>query len=338
VIEGGVVSTHGRSQQEWAQPAAPRPGTVAATGEFGLIRTLTQGRRQPSTTLLGPGDDAAVVAAPDGRVVATTDVLVQGVHFRLDWSDPEHVGRKAVAVNLADLAAMGAVPTSVLIGLACPADTDTAMLAALTDGMWAEAERGHAGIVGGDIVRAEQIVLSITALGDLGGRPPVTRSGARPGDVLAVCGRLGWAAAGLAVLGRGFRSPVGVVNAQRYPQPAYPAGPAAALAGATAMIDVSDGLLADLGHIAEASEVGLDVQTARLTVDQRLVDVGTALGADPLRWVLTGGEDHALAATFPSYADLPEGWVQIGTVLLPDTGVTVDGMPYEGAAGWEHWR
>lgn len=332
------MSTHGRSQQEWAQPVAPRPGTVAATGEFGLIRTLTQGRRQPSTTLLGPGDDAAVVAAPDGRVVATTDVLVQGVHFRLDWSDPEHIGRKAVAVNLADLAAMGAVPTSVLIGLACPADTDTALLTALTDGMWAEAERGHAGIVGGDIVRADQIVLSITALGDLGGRPPVTRSGARPGDVLAVCGRLGWAAGGLAVLGRGFRSPVGVVNAQRYPQPAYGAGPAAAIAGATAMIDVSDGLLADLGHIAEASDVGLDVQTARLTVDQRLVDVGTALGADPLRWVLTGGEDHALAATFPSYADLPEGWVQIGTVLLPDTGVTVDGRPYDGAAGWEHWR
>lgn len=332
------MSTHGRPQQEEAQPGSPRPGTVAAAGEFGLIRTLTTGRTQPSTTLLGPGDDAAVVAAPDGRVVATTDVLVQGVHFRLDWSDPEHIGRKAVAVNLADLAAMGAVPTSVLVGIACPPDTETRMLAALTDGMWAEAERARAGIIGGDVVRADQLVLSVTALGDLGGRPPVTRSGARPGDILAVCGRLGWAAAGLAVLGRGFRSPVGVVNAQRYPQPAYQAGPAAAVAGATSMIDVSDGLLADLGHLAAASEVGLDVQTARLTVDQRLVDVGTALGADPLRWVLTGGEDHALAATFPSYTDLPEGWVQIGTVLLPDTGVTVDGQPYEGVSGWEHWR
>ncbi|SFB12043.1 thiamine-monophosphate kinase [Amycolatopsis marina] len=332
------MSTHGRPQQEGARSDSPRPGTVAAAGEFGLIRTLTRGRTQPSTTLLGPGDDAAVVAASDGRVVATTDVLVQGVHFRLDWSDPEHIGRKAVAVNLADLAAMGAVPTSVLVGIACPPETETTMLAALTDGMWAEAERARAGIIGGDVVGADQLVLSVTALGDLGGRPPVTRSGARPGDVLAICGRLGWAAAGLAVLGRGFRSPVGVVNAQRYPEPAYQAGPAAAIAGATSMIDVSDGLLADLGHLAAASEVGLDVQTARLTVDQRLVDVGTALGADPLRWVLTGGEDHALAATFPSYADLPEGWVQIGTVLLPDTGVTVDGMPYEGDSGWEHWR
>ncbi|WP_269756658.1 thiamine-phosphate kinase [Amycolatopsis aidingensis] len=312
--------------------------TVAALGEFGLIRKMVADRAQPATTLLGPGDDAALVAAPDGRVVATTDVLVSGVHFRLDWSSPEQIGRKAVAVNLADLAAMGAVPTSALVGLACPGDTPVSLLTGLTEGMWAEASRARAGLVGGDVVRADQLVVSVTALGDLGGRPPVTRSGARPGDILAVCGRLGWAAAGLAVLGRGFRSPVGVVNAQRAPEPPYAAGPAAATAGATAMIDVSDGLLADLGHLAEASGVGLDVRTDRLRVDQKLVDVGSALGADPLHWVLTGGEDHALAATFPSFADLPEGWEQIGTVLLPDTGVTVDGSPYERGGGWEHWR
>ncbi|WP_281287386.1 thiamine-phosphate kinase [Amycolatopsis cihanbeyliensis] len=312
--------------------------TVAALGEFGLIRRMVADRTQPATTLLGPGDDAALVAAPDGRVVATTDVLVSGVHFRLDWSSPEQIGRKAVAVNLADLAAMGAVPTSVLVGLACPGDTSVPLLTELAEGMWAEASRARAGLVGGDVVRAEQLVVSVTALGDLGGRPPVTRAGARPGDILAVCGRLGWAAAGLAVLGRGFRSPVGVVNAQRAPEPPYAAGPAAAVAGATAMIDISDGLLADLGHLAEASGVGLDVRTERLRVDRKLVDVGSALGADPLHWVLTGGEDHALAATFPSFADLPEGWEQIGTVLLPDTGVTVDGSPYERSGGWEHWR
>ncbi|SFP24495.1 thiamine-monophosphate kinase [Amycolatopsis arida] len=326
------------STQNRTEHGEPGRDTVAGVGEFGLIRAITEGRVQPPTTLLGPGDDAAVVAAPDGRTVATTDVLVQGVHFRTDWSTPEHVGRKAVAVNLADIAAMGATPTSVLVGLACPPETPTELVTGLTAGMWAEAARARVGIVGGDMVRADQIVVSVTALGDLGGRAPVTRSGARPGHVLAVCGRLGWAAAGLAVLGRGFRSPVGVVNAQRYPEPPYAAGPAAAVAGATAMIDVSDGLLADLGHIAKASDVGLDVLTDRLRVDQRLVEVGSALGADPLHWVLTGGEDHALAATFPSYADLPEGWYQIGTVLMPDTGVTVDGRPYEGPAGWEHWR
>lgn len=317
-------------------------GTVASTGEFGLIDTVTRDRKQPAHTLLGPGDDAAVVAAADGRVVASTDVLVQGVHFRLDWSSPEQVGRKAVAVNLADVAAMGAVPTAVLVGLACPGATRTDVVTALADGMWAEAERAGVGLVGGDMVSADQIVISVTALGDLRGRPPVTRSGARPGDVLAVCGRLGWAAAGLAVLGRGFRSPVNVVNAQRYPEPQYAEGPAAAEAGATSMIDVSDGLLADVGHLAEASGVCFDIKSAGVRLDQRLVEVASALGADPMRWVLTGGEDHALAATFPEPADVPQGWIRIGVAQeAGEAGprVTVDGAPYvTGDAGWQHWR
>lgn len=316
----------------------PENGTVAEVGEFGLIGRITQGRRHPSSTLLGPGDDAAIVGTPDGRVVASTDVLVQGVHFRLDWSSPEYVGRKAIAVNLADIAAMGAKPTSVLIGLACPADTEASVIAEITNGMWEEAARADVGIVGGDMVRADQLVISVTALGDLEGRAPVTRSGARPGDVVAVCGRLGWAAAGLAVLGRGFRSPVGVVNAQRCPEPPYEAGPAAAVAGATSMIDISDGLLADLGHIASASKVGVDVESERLDISARLREVGSALGSDPLRWVLTGGEDHALVATFPPFADLPEGWARLGSVTMPGTGVTVDGKAYEHTAGWEHWR
>ncbi|HEY2063390.1 MAG TPA: thiamine-phosphate kinase [Amycolatopsis sp.] len=317
---------------------SPNDGTVAAIGEFALIQAVTEGRRQPASTLLGPGDDAAVVAAPDGRVVATTDVLVQGVHFRLDWSSPEQVGRKAVAVNLSDVAAMGAKPTTVLVGFACPPDLPAAVVTELMNGMWAEAGRAGIGVSGGDMVSADQLVISVTALGDLEDREPVTRSGARPGDVLAVSGRLGWAAAGLAVLRRGFRSPVGVVNAQRCPEPPYEAGPRAALAGATAMIDISDGLLADLGHIASASGVGLDVQTTDLEVSTRLREVGTALGADPLRWVLTGGEDHALAATFPPFGDLPEGWRRIGTVTMPDSGITVDGKEYGHEGGWEHWR
>lgn len=317
---------------------SPIDGTVAETGEFAMIKAVTEGRRQPPGTLLGPGDDAAVVAAPDGRVVASTDVLVQGVHFRLDWSSPEQVGRKAVAVNLADIVAMGAVPTTVLVGLACPSDTPASLVAELVDGMWAEAVKAGIGVSGGDMVRADQLVISITALGDLGDREPVTRAGARPGDVVAVCGRLGWAAAGLAVLGRGFRSPVGVVNAQRVPEPPYEAGRLAALAGATAMIDVSDGLLADLGHIGASSGVGIDVRTADLDVPTRLVEVGAALGADPVQWVLTGGEDHALAATFPPFTELPDGWRAIGVATMAESGITVDGKPYSGNGGWTHWR
>jgi thiamine-monophosphate kinase len=313
------------------------PATVADVGEFGLIRRVTDGHIQPASTLLGPGDDAAVVAAPDGRVVATTDVLIEGVHFRLDWSTPDQVGRKAVAVNLADIAAMGARPTAVLVGFGCPATTSASVVDEIVQGMWAEATGAGAGVVGGDMVTSDMLVVSITALGDLEGRDPITRGGALPGDVVAVCGKLGWAAAGLAVLGRGFRSPVSVVGAHRAPQPPYDAGAQAARAGASAMLDVSDGLLADLGHIAEASHVHIDVRADLLEIPQRLLEVATALGADARHWVLTGGEDHALAATFPESATLPEGWRQIGHVGRGN-GVTVDGQSYEKPAGWEHWR
>jgi thiamine-monophosphate kinase len=318
-------------------PAHDPPETVADVGEFGLIERVTKGRVQPATTLIGPGDDAALVTAADGRVVASTDVLVEGVHFRLDWSTPEHVGRKAIAVNMADIAAMGAVPTALLVGLACPRTTRSEVAEGLAAGMWQEAVSVGAGLVGGDVVTASEIVISVTALGDLQGREPVTRGGAMPGDVLAVCGRLGWSTAGLAVLGRGFRSPVQVVGAYRVPEPPYAAGPQAALAGATAMIDVSDGLLADLGHIVEESSVAIDVRTDLFEVPQRLIDVGTALGADPMRWMLTGGEDHALVATFPEPAAVPAGWRTIGTVTR-GSAVTVDGGPYAGGAGWQHFR
>lgn len=317
--------------------ASPEAGnTLAAVGEFGLITRVTAGRVQPAATLLGPGDDAAVVAAPDGRVVACTDVLVDGVHFRLDWSTPEQVGRKAAAANLADIAAMGAVPTALLVGLACPADTPVSTLEGLADGLWAEAAVVSVGVVGGDVVSSAQLVVSVTALGTLEGRPPVTRSGAQVGDVVAVCGRLGWSAAGLAVLGRGFRSPVAVVGAHRVPEPPYAAGPQAALAGATSMIDVSDGLLADLGHVAVASAVQIDVRSSSFVVPSRLADVGQALGVDPLHWFLTGGEDHALVATFPGAP--PEGWTAIGAVVDGSPQVLVDGREYTGGpAGWDHF-
>ncbi len=180
-------------------------------------------------------------------------------------------------------------------------------------------------------------MLSVTALGSLAGREPITRSGARPDDVVAVCGRLGWAAAGFAVLSRGFRSPGAVVAAHRAPDPPYAAGPAAAAAGATAMIDISDGLLADLGHVATASGVGIEVRSETLDPPSTLVDVGKALGVDPMGWVLTGGEDHALAATFRPEAALPTGWRVIGAVR-PGSGVRVDGRPYSAATGWDHFR
>jgi thiamine-monophosphate kinase len=322
------------------RPPAPGPPgeTVAALGEFALIDRVVARAGVAAATEVGPGDDAAVLRTPDGRVVATTDVLVEGRHFRRDWSSGLDVGHKAAAANLADVAAMGAVPTALLVGLACPADTPTAWLEEVADGLAAEAGPLGAAVVGGDTVAAAPdsgaVVLSVTALGDLGGRRPVLRSGASPGDVLALAGRLGWSACGLAVLRRGFTSPLAAVRAHRRPEPPYAAGPAAADAGATAMCDVSDGLLSDTGHLADASGVVVDVDVAALTAATLeppgpLQQVGAALGVEPLRWVLTGGEDHALLATFPADATLPPGWSVIGVVRATDggPGVRVDGRP-----------
>ena len=289
---------------------------------------------------LGPGDDAAVVAFPDGRTVISVDMLVSGVHFRTDWASGEQIGRRAALAAMADIAAMGAAPTGLVVALAAPADTSADLLAAIGRGLTEAAAEVGAGLVGGDLTRSPVLTISVTVFGDLRGGRPVLRSGARPGDEVAVCGRLGWAAAGLTVLSRGFRSPAALVSAYRMPEPPLAAGITAGEAGATAMIDVSDGLLADLGHIARASDVSINVRSAALNVNPRLVEVASALGKDPLEWVLTGGDDHALVATFPAGATLPSGWERIGLVGAPgEPGpqVTVDGRLHEGAAGWDHF-
>jgi thiamine-monophosphate kinase len=170
--------------------------SVGDVGEFGLIaRIAARLGAQPSPT--GPGDDAAVLPAPDGLLVVTTDLLAEGVHFRRDWSTPHDVGVKAAAANLADVAAMGAVPTALLLGIALPAATELAWVDGFVDGLRAEATRGGAKVVGGDtIASSDRITLAITALGDLRGRPPVTRTGTAPG-MLVLAGVLGHSAAGL---------------------------------------------------------------------------------------------------------------------------------------------
>ncbi len=311
--------------------------TIGGLGEFGLIDAVTARLTQGSVVLIGPGDDAAVIAAPDGRVVATTDFMIEGRHFRRAWSEPYDIGRKAAARNLADVAAMGGRATALLVAFAAPGELESSWALSFTDGLRDEADVVGASVVGGDVSSADVIVVSVTALGTLDGRAPLTRAGAQVGDVVAVRGRLGWAAAGLAVLARGFRSPRVVVEAHRRPEPPYDAGPQAAELGATALIDVSDGLLADLGHIAEASGVAIDVDTAAFEVAQPLRDVGAAVGSDPLRFILTGGDDHAFAGCFPAGTLLPEEWLVVGTVA-EGSGVTVDGTTYEGALGHEHFR
>jgi thiamine-monophosphate kinase len=312
--------------------------TVARTGEFGLIARVTARLGTGPATLLGPGDDAAIVAAPDGRVVASTDVLVEGRHFRRDWSSARDVGHRAAAANLADIAAMGAVPTALLVALCAPTNLEVRWVEELADGLAAEAALVGASVVGGDMSASPTLTIAVTALGDLGGGDPVVRSGARPGDVVAINGRLGYAAAGYTVLSRGFRTPKVLVEAFRRPEVPYPAGPAAARLGATAMIDVSDGLVSDLGHIATASGVSIDVTRDAFAVPHQMRDAAAALGVDPYHWILAGGDDHALAATFPADVQLPADWLVVGSVA-DGGGVTVDGKRYTGGpTGWDHFR
>jgi thiamine-monophosphate kinase len=347
-----------------------RTATLGEVGEFTLIDAITTGLALGADVLLGPGDDAAVLAV-DGPVVTSVDVLVEGVHFRRDWSEARDVGRKAVAVNVADLEAMGAQARGIVVGFSAPPELPVSWALDFVAGLRDECTTAGVSLLGGDVTKARDITISVTVLGGLAGRAPVRRSGAQPGDVVAVRGRLGWSAAGLAVLGRGFRSPRAVVEAHRVPQVAYGQGAVAADAGATAMIDVSDGLLADLGHIAAASGVTIDLELAALEIPEALRVVSVATGVDPHTWVLTGGEDHALAATVPTSAQVPADWQVIGTVRAPagssetgdsetggsetggsetggsETGgsgadpagrVTVDGSVWAAPAGYDHFR
>jgi thiamine-monophosphate kinase len=357
------------TRQDAPPAGSPRPEpTLAGLGEFGLIGELSSWLPASPGTLVGIGDDAAVLAAPDGRVVATTDFLIEGRHFRRDWSSGADAGHKAAARSLADLAAMGADPTGLLLALAAPPDLPVTWAASLAQGLAAEAARAGAAVIGGDTARADMVLLAVTGLGNLAGRDPVLRSGAKPGDVVAIAGPLGHAAAGLALLTAGVRENP-LVGEHLRPMPPYDAGPQAATLGATAMIDVSDGLLADLGHIAQASGALIDLDPDRLRPDEELLAAAATLlsgrtrgpqapvpPANPARqaltWVLTGGEDHSLAATFPPGTQLPARWRIIGAVKdgrakartadaragRPENGdVVVGGQPWEQPPGWDHF-
>jgi thiamine-monophosphate kinase len=314
------------------------PGeTLGDVGEFALVRELTSRFAQGNTVVVGPGDDAAVLDL-GGPVIASVDLLVQDRHFRLDWSTAADIGHKAAAENLSDINAMGGRTAALLVGLGAPPGLEVSWALEFADGLAEEAALVGASVVGGDLTQAEQITVSITALGSCP-HGIVRRAGARPGNVVAHAGRQGWADAGFAVLARGFRSPRAVVEAHRRPRPPYDAGPQAAALGATAMIDVSDGMLQDLGHIASASGVAIDVVSAGFELGEPLQAVGAALGVDPMRFVLTGGDDYGLLATFPAGSSLPDPWRVVGEVLLDgDPGaVTVDGEPYDDPTGHQHF-
>ncbi len=351
---------------------------MAELGEEALVAAFAPLLPGSPLQVVGNGDDCAVLAAPDGRYCVSTDVLVEGHHFRRDWSDAFHLGRRAAAQNLADAAAMGAVPVALVVALVLPPATSVAWVQDLARGL-AEGCRGSgAGVVGGDLSAGESVVVSVTVHGDLQGREPVLRSGARPGDLLGHVGHLGQAAAGLACLRAGLDGQESACEAASRvrqcvelflsPRPPLWAGPALAEAGATSMIDVSDSLLRDAGRLARASGVVIDVNDpleswrehaasglgkeleSLRQVASMLPGGGASQELDLARsWMLTGGEDHGILATVPATAvsRLPVQARAVGTVTgttqQPGTsfsqpGVLVGAQAPQAGTGWDHFK
>ncbi|OIQ81499.1 thiamine-monophosphate kinase [mine drainage metagenome] len=322
----------------------PGEGQINSVGEFGLIAEITALLPQGENVLIGPGDDAAVVTAPDGYVVATTDMAVEGIHFRRDWSSAAQIGQKISAANLADVVSMGARPTAMLVAFAAPRSLPVQWAMDVTIGIRDEAAKMGASIVGGDLASNEKIVISITALGSLDGRQPVLRSGAKVGDRVVLVGTTGLSAAGLALL-----NPSEVIDsidadnfeelraAHRTPKVEYELALAFAKCGAHSMCDVSDGLLADLGHVAQSSGVRCRIDPRKLDVS-KLTDAALKLGVDPLMWALTGGEDHAFVGTIAADVELPDGLRVIGDVVA-GSGVEVSGLDVsKWQAGHDHFQ
>nr|WP_245741638.1 thiamine-phosphate kinase [Herbiconiux ginsengi] len=354
-----------------------------------------------SAELLGPGDDAAVLAAPDGRYVVTTDMMIHGPDFRAAWSTAHDLGWKAAMTNLADVAAMGARPTALVMAIAAPLDTPVEVLLGIADGLrdaCAAAAPG-CGVAGGDLSVSATLTLAVTAFGDLEGRAPVTRAGARPGDTVAVAGALGRAGAGIWLLFRdgvvrhgpgvgsvradgarvtsdGSNAGVGshphdepgvfaesgesrasgepdavlgavlrrehpdLLEAQLAPTSPIASGVVAALGGATAMLDVSDGLVLDARRIAQASGCVIRLDPAAIAREARaLIDLDAVVGDHAPDFVLAGGEDHALLATFPLGTALPDGFRPLGEVAavppVASPDVLLGDRPYDDRAGWD---
>ncbi len=328
-------------------------------GESGLIELLRKkygGVARPGE--LPVGDDAAVVCVPGGRAILSTDLLIEGTHFSLGYFRPEEVGGRALSANLSDLAAMGADPVCYLVALAAPPGTPVAMVDAIFRGMAAAAAASGIRLMGGDTCRGERLTLCLTVVGSVGRCKPVSRAGARPGDLLYVTGAPGWSRLGLALLRGGRPSrPSGwrreAMRAHLRPEARWREGRSAARSGAVAaMIDVSDGILTDLSHLLERDRLGAVLAEEAFPVSRSFRAASAALGVDPLEAFLGGGEDYELlmavrparhAGFLRAARAFPSGATLVGAVTKAP-GIRVrcaDGSWLEGAAlpsGFGHFH
>lgn len=295
--------------------------------------------------VLGIGDDAAVLAPLSGGIVLTVDTSIEGVHFRREWAPLRTLARRAVVAAVSDLAAMGAKPRATLVALALPADLGDDAFLALIDGTADAARETGAALVGGNLSAASELSLTTTAIGEAGARV-LTRSGARIGDTVYATGVLGAAALGLAHLTRGRAGEPGAavfVARWCWPVARLDEGLALVAAGASACIDVSDGLLRDLGQLCAASGVAAEVAVERLPMLAQQREQARALGLDAEVLALTGGEDYELVFTGAASAMLDALGTRLGRIVEGPPGAVraldANGQRLAvGAGGFEHFR
>jgi len=284
---------------------------------------------------LGIGDDAAVLAASNNKLVATVDMAVEGVHFRCDWSSPFQIGAKLTTANLADIFAMGAKPKYLLVAAAISQVNNSEVITELAKGIRSVADNFKVSVIGGDLSKAERMSLSITALGELSGNP-ILRSSAQVGDLLYLSALPGLSAAGLAILNRGLDRPRYVVDAHLNPKLV---APDKLIKVATSMCDISDGLVTDAGNIAKASGVAINLNKELITSApdfKDLAELANELGEEVFDWILTGGEDHFFLATVnPSNASEELG-IKIGVVTTGSGEISLDGAVIK-KSGYQHF-
>ena len=321
--------------------------TVFELGEIEALKRAVKIFKPVSTTLVGSGDDAAVIAVSDNCFVVTSDTMVENHDFRTEYSSGFDLGYKAIATNLADVVAMGATPNAVVVAMVIPKTTKQAWLEDFARGMQEAIDHlaPSCAVVGGDLAAGDNIVIAVTAHGDLEGRNPVLRTGARPGDLIAVAGTLGWAACGLDLLMH--QDPTlkaaypEFVDIQLRPNPLIGLGLAVSKF-ATAMLDISDGLSLDAARLANASGVSIRLDPRALSGFEAVLELAAqSISARQVQmiserdWVLHGGEDHSFLFSCPKDSVLPRGCKVIGEVVEVDKAPVYFGTEVLEAKGWD---